>query len=158
MNAAPPPLLRLLSPALGIALAFGLAACASRPAPEKRFAKHPELAAKLSPREQEIARRGEIAEGMSQDAVFLAWGRPDVVRTGRREGQGSERWAYLSRGGVHTTSVGFSTGSYSGFHTGFGYEHGGPFFGLGNDPYYPHHVDRSVDFLNDRVTAWESRR
>jgi len=132
-------------------------ACASRPASERRFEQNPEIVAKIPARERDLVRRGEVAEGMSRDAVFIAWGRPDVVRSGSSEGRERERWTYLSRSGGHTTSVGFSTGGYGGLHTGVGYRYG-PFVGFGNDPYYPHHVVRSVEFVGDRVTSWESRR
>lgn len=146
--------------ACGLAVAaFALlcGACASRPASEKRFERNPEIISKLSSRERELVRRGEVAEGMSRDAVFIAWGRPDDVRTGSREGRERERWTYFSRSGGHSTSIGISTGGYGGLHTGVGY-HYGPVVGFGNDPYYPQRVLRSVEFVNDRVTSWESRR
>lgn len=152
-----------LSAALFVAVAclalFG-SACASRPASEKRFETNPEIVAKLPPRERDLVRRGEVAEGMSRDAVFIAWGRPDVVRSGSSDGRGRERWAYLSRAGGHTTSIGISTGGYGGLHTGVGYQHG-PYGGFGYQPYHsyrPHRVERSVEFVNDRVTAWERLR
>jgi hypothetical protein len=150
------PLSSLCGLAVAVLALLG-SACASRPASEKRFEKNPEIVAKLSSRERDLVRRGEVAEGMSRDAVFIAWGRPDDVRTGSRDGRERERWTYLSRTGGHTTSVGFSTGGYGGLHTGVGYQYG-PFVGLGNDPYFPSRVERTVEFVNDRVVSWESRR
>ena len=63
------------------ALTFGVAASAliltSCSTTETRISNHPEIFQTLSPRDQALVREGKIREGMSQDAVWVAWGTPD---------------------------------------------------------------------------------
>jgi hypothetical protein len=152
----PLPLLLRILPALL------LAGCATNPA-EQRIQKHPERFAALSPREKDFVLRGEVTEGMSQDAVFLAWGRPGRVMSGSRDGRGRERWAYFRTAPVSTVSVGY--GGYGphpfysayGFHPAYGYGYG-PGWGYGSGVDYVPYLDRSVEFVNGRVVAWERNR
>ena len=37
---------------------------------------------KLPPRQQELVIHGKVSEGMSADAVYMAWGRPDEITRG----------------------------------------------------------------------------
>src|SRR5690606_9295303 len=102
-------------------------ACATNT--ERRIQKNPGLYAALSPQEKDLVQRGAVAEGMSADAVFLAWGRPGRVMSGSRGGRGRERWAYFST--EPTTSVSIGYGSYYGphpFHSRFGVH---PLYGYG---------------------------
>lgn len=112
--------------------------CASRSPVEKRIDKNPALFEELGAGDKDLVLGGEVSEGMSRDAVFLAWGRPDVVRSGSREGKGRERWGYFDRTAVHTASVGFGTYGPSPFFADFGvhprYGYGvGPGWGYGRD-------------------------
>ena len=72
------------------ALTFGISASAlvltSCSTTETRISNHPEIFQTLSPRDQELVRQGKIREGMSQDAVWVAWGTPDQKGTGHRAG------------------------------------------------------------------------
>ena len=106
-------------------LAISLTGCQTMSRQEKRIEKNPALYDRLSSADRERVLRGEVTEGMSRDAVFLSWGRPDAVRAGSREGKGS--------------------------HPTYGY-------GFGQTVDYIPEVDRSVEFVNDRVVAWERRR
>lgn len=145
-----------------LATALFLAACASNPSAH-RIKRHPELYAKLSEREKADAARGLVSEGMSRDAVFIAWGRPDRVMSGSRKGRGRERWAYFGSMPVSTFSVGYGTYgphpfyTHYGVHPAFGYGYG-PGWGFGPGIDYMPVVDRSVEFANDRVVAWERTR
>ena len=139
-----------------------LTACATNPA-EQRVKKFPERFAGLSQKEKDLVLRGEVTEGMSQDAVFLAWGRPGRVMAGSRNGRGSERWAYFSTVPVSTFSVGY--GGYGphpfysayGVHPAYGYGYG-PGWGFGNGVDYVPYIERTVEFTNGRVVAWERNR
>src|SRR5215212_6801840 len=83
-------LLRALT--LGLcASAFLFTGCAT---PEQRITDHPQIFQTLSPRDQELVKAGKIREGMSQDAVYLAWGTPDQKATGVARGHQVETWIY----------------------------------------------------------------
>lgn len=147
---------------LFLALALCLASCATNPV-EQRINKHPERFAKLSQKEKDNVRRGVVAEGMSTDAVFLAWGRPGRIMSGSRSGRGRERWAYFRSAPV--SSVSFGYGSYGphpfyssfGVHPLYGYGYG-PGWGYGTGFDYVPHLDRTVEFEKGRVVAWERLR
>jgi hypothetical protein len=80
--------------------ALTLALCASAlvftgcATPEQRITDHPEIFQTLSPRDQELVKAGKIREGMSQNAVYLAWGAPDQKATGVARGHQVETWIY----------------------------------------------------------------
>jgi hypothetical protein len=80
------------------ALTLGLSAsalfftgCAT---PEQRITDHPAIFQTLSPRDQELVKAGKIREGMTPDAVYLAWGTPDQKATGVARGHAVETWIY----------------------------------------------------------------
>lgn len=137
--------------------------CANRSAGERRLNKHPELSQSLTPKEQALVAQGEIAEGMSPDAVFLAWGRPDRIRTGSRNGRKTETWAYFGSTPVARPAVSVGVGGSPAFYSRFGVH---PTFGYGTgvgwnygtDIDFARHVAREVEFVNDRVVSWERVR
>ena len=94
-----------------LALAAFSAGCATKSGAEKRIEKNPQLYGKLSDRDRELVRNGEVKEGMSQEAAFLAWGRPDRVMSGGRDGKSSEKWAYFDSQPVSNFSVGIGAGA-----------------------------------------------
>lgn len=139
-----------------------LGACATNPA-EQRVKRYPELFGKLPRRERDLVLRGEVAEGMSQDAVYLAWGRPGRVMAGSRGGRSNERWAYFRAAPAGASSLGY--GAYGphpfhaayGVHPAFGYGYG-PGWGFATGIDYVPYLDRTVEFSNGRVVAWERLR
>jgi hypothetical protein len=133
--------LRAISAVLALAL---LAACSS---PERRIEKNPALFAKLPPRQQELVRDGRICEGMSRDAVWLAWGRPDQVRHGSRAGDPRETWLYHASYNEMVPSWSYAPVLCRG---GWRME---PFY----QPDYIQHiyVYRFAGFENGRVREWE---
>jgi hypothetical protein len=146
-------LLVLLLPALL------LASCASNPV-ERRIQKNPAAFSSLSQRHRDLVRRGQIAEGMSRDAVFLAWGRPGRVMSGSRDGRGRERWAYFHTAPVSTMGVGYGGWGPHPFYSSFGvhplYGYGfGPGWGWGSGIDYVPYIERTVEFANGKVVAWE---
>src|SRR6266513_4523813 len=80
------------------ALTFGISASAlvltSCSTTETRISEHPEIFQNLSPRDQALVREGKIREGMSQNAVWVAWGAPDQKATGTARGRAVETWIY----------------------------------------------------------------
>lgn len=73
--------------------AFSLAGCAT---PASRIKKNPELFASYSPEQQDLIKQGKIAVGFDMDAVRLALGAPDVVRTRLTNDGPSQVWSYVT--------------------------------------------------------------
>src|ERR1700741_2954683 len=59
---------------------------------ESRIKSNPRIYASFSPADQALVRQGQISEGMPKAAVFLAWGNPDLTRSGVRLGPPFEVW------------------------------------------------------------------
>jgi len=130
--------------------------CTTTTATDRRIEKNPAMYGKLSGDDKLLVQKSQIREGMTKDAVYLAWGPADRVRSGRDRGQTVETWIYDGFGGPHTTlSVGY----------GYGYGYGGPFwpygYGFYGPPAYYPIADgpmAEVKFQNGRVIAWQSER
>lgn len=157
----------LVFPAAAIAgfCALSLASCETRSAAERRVDRHPALFTKLSSSQQTAVLDGDVREGMSRDAVYLAWGRPDVVRAGSRHGKKTEHWAWLDRQSVQVgISYGYGYGygphpfyHHFGVHPRYGYCFG-PDWRFSDGLEFGTSIRKTVDFSGDRVVAWEERR
>ncbi len=86
--------------------------------PETRISERPDVYRSLSSTDQALASQGRIREGMSRDAVYIAWGAPNQRGEGRNRGSTVETWIYFN-----STSTGY--------YGGFGYGYGGYGYGLG---------------------------
>lgn len=134
-----------------VLLCGGLLSCATS-TPQTRIQRNPALYQGLSPQEQQLVAEGKIAKGMSQGAVFLAWGRPDRVGRWNRTGREVERWFYLGYHPVYVQTFGFGMGW-------------GPYDAWWVDPYWHTgqvvdwvpHMRRRVEFVDGKVTEWEYR-
>ena len=145
-----------------VAAAVFLSSCQTSPQPKysdypgvnHRIKKHILKYNELSEQHKTKVRHGEIVEGMSKDAVFLAWGEADRVQQASSNGKKSEHWIYLASDPVSSGSVGYG-GPVLGGPWGPGYHHGGPGWGVGSDIHAANYVERSVDFANHRVIGWK---
>jgi hypothetical protein len=168
------------------ALTFGLAAASaaflsSCETVENRISEHPDIYQSLSPRDQALVSQGQIRTGMSQNAVWLAWGNPEQKTTGAMRGHAAETWIYVWTRSAPYGSAYYPYGygyGYGGFGPGFGYGYGG--FGGGavirshghhgrfaiyGDPFYdPFFYDpfptvsypyKVVTFSNGRVMSYQ---
>ena len=91
----------------------------------------------LSSADQALVQQGKIRGGMSQDAVYFAWGRPQQKAVGEVHGTPTETWVYLIARTVPT--YGYGAGFYGGFYGPVGYygRHGGRrYYGAIYDPFY----------------------
>lgn len=133
-----------------------LAACAPS-TPQTRIQKYPEKFAALGKQEQSLVEQGQIAPGMSTDAVLLAWGFPGRRFEGSKDSRMTERWDYATV--VPVYSPVFPYGAYGYGCGGYGrrgYYGGG--FGFGPEiTYLPQRV-ASVWFIDRRVDSWERLR
>jgi hypothetical protein len=69
-----------------------LASCSTT---ETRISGHPEIYQSLSPRDQALMSQGQIRDGMSPNAVYLAWGSSDRKIVGNMRGRPTETWVYV---------------------------------------------------------------
>jgi hypothetical protein len=107
---------------------------------ESRISEHRDLFNSLSARDQQLVSGGQIRTGMSQNAVWLAWGSPDQRATGAMRGQMTETWIYVHYAPAY------------GYGYGYGYPYGpyGPgFFGGGVAVVRTRHHGRSFAFVGD---------
>ena len=134
---------------------------------ETRISDHPEIFQTLSPRDQELVKAGKIREGMSQNAVWVAWGTPDQKATGVARGNQVETWIYNEytyANAPYPYPYGpFGYGGYFGGRVAF-HHHGAHRFAIIGDPFYdpfyysyiPPRVaypSKTVTFQNGRVVS-----
>jgi hypothetical protein len=130
---------RFLSRALLTTTAAGALFFSGCATPEKRISQNPDLFHSLPPRQQQLVAQGQIAPGMSRNAVWLAWGGPEQKVNGFARGNTTETWVYL------TTTTAYPYGYGYG---GFGYGWGSPFWGWGGgvSVFRSHHGRRFAVF------------
>jgi hypothetical protein len=127
--------------------------------PQTRVQQNPALFDQLSATDRDLVMKGTISEGMTKDAVFLAWGRPDAVSTGSDRGKVTETWRYATMRPVYGAGFGYGMGYYG----GRGYYGGGyygrryyPGWDVGFTPQYVPVTSSVVRFRGGRVVAWEA--
>ena len=145
--------------------------------PQDRISRRPDVYNALSPRDQQLVLEGKIREGMSQDAVYLAWGAPNQRGPGRHRGSSTETWIYFSTtSGEHYPGWGGWGYGYGPFgYGGLGYGYGGSYVHRHRsgrlhrhvfyDPFYDpffyrrnsivSYPERTVSFQNGRVIAFQ---
>ncbi len=137
-----------------LGLLVGLVSSCAPSTPQTRIKERPQDFAKLSEKHKNLVSRGEIAKGMSKDAVALAWGRPAIFIDGLRDGKMSERWDYMGQEAVTRNHFfgGYSSGSYG------PYDYSGYRAGFGPEITYIPYVRASVWFVGGRVDEWVRER
>ena len=155
---------------LGIAAsALTLASCSTV---QTRISGHPEIYQSLSPNDQALVSQGKIRTGMSQNAVWLAWGSPDRKVIGNMRGRPTETWIYVN----YETAPYPYYDPYGPYGPGFGYgfgsvgfvrtHHGGRSFVFFGSPFYdpffysyiPPSIPypyKTVTFANGRVMSFQ---
>lgn len=112
--------------------------------------------------------QGKIRGGMSQGAVYIAWGRPQQKAVGAVHNVPTETWVYLIATTVPGYGYGYGGGFYGGFAGSIGYygRHGGRrYYGAFYDPFYdPFYYPfaetitqpvKTVSFQRGRVIAFQ---
>src|SRR6266513_671314 len=85
---------QILMPVLTIGILASALVLSGCNTTEERIKEHPEVFQRLSPQDQALVSAGKIREGMSVDAVWLAWGTPDQKAQGSARGRPVETWIY----------------------------------------------------------------
>ena len=118
---------------------------------------------------QALVDQGRIKQGMSKEAVFLAWGNPEIKADGEENSIRFERWTYTRLSPIYTTGFsghygfdGYAPYGYAPYgYAPYGYGYGrcrGYGYGYHNQVVYAKSKAASVDFKNDRVTRWQRGR
>ncbi len=146
-------------------LAVFAVSCSSSRTPAKRIEKNAEAYNKLSARHQELVENGRIEEGMSREAVLLAWGEPGTKTEGQLKGRSFEKWSYTGLAPVYRQSFGGGFGYGHGFRRfghgrfgrrGFGHRGGfGSFGSFGTSVSYVPFRTAWVKFEGGRVESWQ---
>jgi hypothetical protein len=90
-----PGLKTILVTVLGMLVASG---CATRSTIPSRIRERPEAYSALTPTMRAAVDAGQIMEGMSKDAVFMAWGHPSETVQVDGPGGPYEMWVYVGTG------------------------------------------------------------
>ncbi|GAA5118684.1 hypothetical protein JIN84_22805 [Luteolibacter yonseiensis] len=141
-----------------IALFAGWAFTSCAPStPQTRIEKNPQAFARLSPKQQDLVRQGQLAPGMSPEAVVLAWGNAEQRYEGSRNGRPAERWDYVGSRPVYSADLFTGYGPYGYGPYGYGpYSHYG--YGIGPDVAFVPYRIGSVWFTGGKVESWERVR
>src|SRR5215475_3928690 len=86
---------RVVRVALTFALSAGAMISGGCATPGGRISQHPEIYHSLSPRDQALVSQGQIRQGMTMDAVWLAWGTADQKIPASIHNRPAETWVYL---------------------------------------------------------------
>ena len=109
--------------------------------PMSRVSQNPVIYQTLSPEHQSLVQQGLICEGMSKEAVFLAWGNPNSAPViGQQNGVPYEKWVYVVYQPVMMDAVGVGAWCW----------HGGV---AATAAYVPREA-AWVMFEQDKVTSW----
>jgi len=116
--------------------------------PQSRAQENPEAFARLSKEQQRLALEGKISEGMNEDAVYVALGRPSKKREGRLDGRDQLYWVY-SR--IVSREIPSYRTRYS--RDRFGRVYADCYY----DPFYDSYVEDTfrVIFENGKVVGWQ---
>jgi len=85
--------IKVLLPLVAAAAALALAGCTT---PAARIKQNPELFASYAPEQQDLIKQGRVAVGFDMEAVRLALGAPDRVRTRTTPDGTSQIWSYVT--------------------------------------------------------------
>jgi hypothetical protein len=140
---------------------------------QTRLAEHQEAFHAMSPSDQALVQQGKIREGMSHDAVYIAWGSPSQRIPGRFRGHIVETWIYDATaagdyGGPFLYGYPYGYGIGYGFwgghrrhlyhgHRYYGHHYYDPFY----DPFFytsaniVRYPERTVSFDSGRVIGWQ---
>ena len=128
---------------------------------DSRINERPAVYSVLSRRDQALVRSGTIREGLSKDAVYIAWGAPAQVRSGSRNGHPYEAWVYTTErtifaGDVYPHFYWFGPYRYSGY---WDYPFWGPYgYPYGQDVISYEVPYKTAFFEGNRCTGWETSR
>lgn len=119
---------------------------------ESRIENNPQIYSALTGQEKKAVSKGLIIRGMSQDAVYISWGKPSGIMEKNSNGKTMEKWRYSSLMPVMHQSF-----LYNDYHYYHSYNHCSPFYHSTNVGYIPY-TSAVVEFENNKVISWEQEK
>jgi hypothetical protein len=145
--------MKFLQLTLALLSVLGLANCASTPA--TRAEKRPAAFQSIPQSQKASVLAGDITEGMSRDAVWIAWGPAGSISQASEDGKSYEIWRYTGLRPVYRTHIGMGYATYP---HGYGrnrHYHTDPFYNFDYGPDYIPFTEAVVKFRDGKVKAWE---
>lgn len=133
---------RILLPIAAL-LVLAMAGCSTI---QSRINENPTAFQRLTPKQQQLVSTGRVSEGMSKNAVYIAWGNPDRITYGSKHGIPDEKWLYFGYDFAQVPSYSFFP-VYAGGFVYSDYIYSPQYVSM---PY----VDKGVLFEKDRVVNW----
>jgi hypothetical protein len=118
---------------------------------QSRIDGNPKMFAALTGTQKNAVSKGTILKGMTMDAVYLSWGRPDGIKESNIDGKDIEKWRYSSHMPVWNQNIIYSNHHY------YHHDYYGPFYNSTSVGYIPY-TSAIVEFENRKVTGWEQER
>lgn len=144
---------------LALVSALLLSSCET---PQDRISQRPEVYNAMSARDRELVSRGEIRQGMSRDAVYLAWGAPNQRGPGRYRGSSTETWIYFdtSAGDYYPPPFAYGYGGLYGGSFLHGHRSGRLHRHVFYDPFFDPWFYRRTSVVSypERVVSFQSGR
>jgi hypothetical protein len=137
---------RILTALVALAAVLCLSGCGTPV--ERRIRKNPEAFSRLNQQDKAAVMAGAIREGMDKTTVLLAWGPPERVSEGKRNGRSYERWTYVEFDAVMNQPYGPPYGRH-GYYDAYD-----PLYSARPMITYIPHDAAFVEFVGDTVTAW----
>ena len=118
---------------------------------QSRIDGNPKMFTALTGTQKNAVSNGRILKGMTMDAVYLSWGRPDGIKESTINGKDVEKWRYSSHMPVLNQNIIYSNHHY------YHHDYYGPFYNSTSVGYIPY-TSAIVEFEDRKVTGWEQER
>jgi hypothetical protein len=130
-----------------------LANCASTPA--TRAEKRPAAFQAIPQSQRDTVLAGEIKDGMSRDAVWIAWGPPNNISQAGEDGTHYEIWRYTGLRPVYRSSIGMGLAMLPHGRGRSRHYHTHPYYDFNYGPDYVPYTEAVVKFREGKVKSWE---
>ncbi len=146
---------------LALLTVIGFTSCASS-TPASRSQARPAAFQAIPAAQKPTVLTGNITEGMSRDAVWVAWGPASSISQASEDGKSFEIWRYTGLRPIYRNNLGMGFGmgfgGFGGFPVGCGRNRffgTVPFYNFDYGPDYVPFTEAVVKFRDGKVKAWE---
>lgn len=138
-----------ISIALISMISLALNSCSMK-TPLDRIAEYPQLYQTVPASQRSFVQSGEVRNGMSENAVFLAWGAPNTPHVKGQDGKKSFiKWNYSTQVPINS----YNSGPHY-YIDGYNRNRDHQLYANNQTSYIPK-IYASVTFTNGKVSSWE---